>query len=104
MKSARNARRSEMLCAKKLRLIAAQGPGRPRHQMGNPDKALGPATRNFNNWSRRQNMIGDRRHDMIGDKMPDGTVYAGISPDTGKAMYARPEDESGSYSFNEAAK
>jgi hypothetical protein len=23
---------------------------------------------------------------IIGDKMPDGTVYAGISPETGKAM------------------
>src|SRR5437868_5800900 len=23
-----------------------------------------------------------------GDRMPDGTVYAGISPDTGKAMFA----------------
>jgi len=28
----------------------------------------------------------------IGDKMPDGTVYAGVSPDTGKAMFATPED------------
>lgn len=24
--------------------------------------------------------------------MPDGTVYAGVSPDTGRAMYATPED------------
>src|SRR5260370_41766213 len=28
----------------------------------------------------------------IGDRMPDGTVYAGISPDSGKAMYATPTD------------
>ncbi|MEZ0262554.1 MAG: hypothetical protein ACAH80_16235 [Alphaproteobacteria bacterium] len=28
----------------------------------------------------------------IGDKMEDGTVYAGISPDTGRAMYAAPAD------------
>ena len=28
----------------------------------------------------------------IGDKMPDGTIFAGISPDTGKPMYATPED------------
>jgi hypothetical protein len=28
----------------------------------------------------------------IGDRLPDGTVYAGNSPDTGKAMYAAPED------------
>jgi hypothetical protein len=27
-----------------------------------------------------------------GDRMADGTVYAGISPDTGKAMYATPKD------------
>jgi Protein of unknown function (DUF1566)/Sulfatase-modifying factor enzyme 1 len=27
-----------------------------------------------------------------GDKMPDGTIYAGISPDTGKAMYVTPAD------------
>jgi len=28
----------------------------------------------------------------IGDAMPDGTVFAGISPNTGKAMYAFPVD------------
>jgi hypothetical protein len=28
----------------------------------------------------------------IGAKMPDGTVYAGISPDTGKPMYTTPKD------------
>jgi hypothetical protein len=40
----------------------------------------------------------------IGDEMADGTIYAGISPDTHKPMYARPKDESGTYTFNEAAK
>jgi hypothetical protein len=40
----------------------------------------------------------------VGDEMEDGTIYAGISPDTHKPMYARPKDESGTYSFNEAAK
>jgi hypothetical protein len=40
----------------------------------------------------------------IGDEVADGTIYAGISPDTHKPMYARPNDESGTYSFNEAAK
>jgi hypothetical protein len=39
-----------------------------------------------------------------GDKMPDGTVYAGISPDTGNAMYAMPADASVTYAFNEAQK
>lgn len=28
----------------------------------------------------------------IGDVMKDGTIYAGISPDTGKEMYAAPVD------------
>ena len=28
----------------------------------------------------------------IGDKMADGTIYAGVSPDTGKNMYAMPAD------------
>lgn len=28
-----------------------------------------------------------------GDKMPDGSIYAGISPDTGKPMYTRDEDQ-----------
>jgi hypothetical protein len=40
----------------------------------------------------------------IGDEMADGTVYAGISPDTHKPMYARPRDESVVLTFNEAAK
>jgi hypothetical protein len=29
----------------------------------------------------------------IGDKAPDGTVFAGVSPDTGKPMYTTPCDE-----------
>jgi hypothetical protein len=29
----------------------------------------------------------------VGDAMPDGSIYAGVSPDTGKAMYAAPKDE-----------
>jgi hypothetical protein len=38
----------------------------------------------------------------IGDKMPDGTVLAGISPDTNKPMYAMPADASLTMTFNEA--
>jgi Protein of unknown function (DUF1566) len=34
--------------------------------------------------------------------MPDGTVYAGISPDTGRAMYAMPADVSLTMTFNGA--
>jgi len=37
-----------------------------------------------------------------GDKMPDGTVFAGISPDTYKPMYASPADASLTMKFNEA--
>jgi hypothetical protein len=37
-----------------------------------------------------------------GDKMPDGTIFAGISPDTGKAMYALPADASLTMTFNSA--
>src|SRR5260370_31555184 len=39
-----------------------------------------------------------------GDRMADGSVYAGISPDTGKAMYATPGDAPLTYTFNEAGK
>jgi hypothetical protein len=38
----------------------------------------------------------------IGDRMPDGTVYAGISPDTGKPMYTTPADAPLTYTFNQA--
>jgi hypothetical protein len=38
----------------------------------------------------------------VGDKMPDGTIYAGISPDTGKSMYAAPRDVSLMMQFNQA--
>jgi hypothetical protein len=41
---------------------------------------------------------------QIGDKMEDGTVYAGISPDTNKAMYATPADAPLTYTFNQAQK
>ena len=34
--------------------------------------------------------------------MPDGTVLAGISPDTNKPMYATPADASLTMTFNEA--
>src|ERR1017187_3593255 len=37
-----------------------------------------------------------------GDKMPDGSVYAGVSPDTGKAMYATPKDAPLTFTFNKA--
>jgi hypothetical protein len=39
-----------------------------------------------------------------GDKMPDGSIFAGISPDTGKQMFAMPADAGVSLTFNQAAK
>ena len=39
-----------------------------------------------------------------GDRMNDGTVYAGISPDTGKPMYTTPADAPLTYTFNQAQK
>jgi len=38
----------------------------------------------------------------VGDRMTDGTVYAGTSPDTGKAMYATPGDAPLTCTFNQA--
>jgi hypothetical protein len=32
------------------------------------------------------------REPEIGDKMPDGTLCAGVSPNTGRATYATPAD------------
>jgi hypothetical protein len=39
----------------------------------------------------------------IGEKMQDGTIYAGISPDTKKPMYTLPVDAPLSMTFKEAA-
>jgi hypothetical protein len=39
-----------------------------------------------------------------GDVMADGTIFAGISPDTQRPMYATPADAPATYTFNEAAK
>lgn len=38
----------------------------------------------------------------IGAVMQDGTIFAGISPDTGKSMYAMPAGMLLTYTFNEA--
>jgi hypothetical protein len=38
----------------------------------------------------------------VGDKMPDGTIYAGISPDTNKPMYTTWADAPLARSFNSA--
>jgi hypothetical protein len=38
----------------------------------------------------------------IGDAMEDGTIYAGLSPDTGKAIFATPADAPLTYDFYQA--
>jgi hypothetical protein len=42
--------------------------------------------------SARRQHDGEITEAKIGDTMLDGTVYAGLSPETGKAMYATPND------------
>ncbi len=39
-----------------------------------------------------------------GERMPDGTIYAGVSPYTGKPMYTTPADAPLTYIFSEAKK
>jgi hypothetical protein len=39
---------------------------------------------------------------VAGDKMPDGTIYAGISPETGRPMYAMAADALLTVDFNAA--
>ena len=42
--------------------------------------------------------------DKPGTVMPDGTIYAGVSPDTGKPMYTMRRDAPLACTFNEAGK
>lgn len=35
----------------------------------------------------------------VGDRMPDGTVYAGVSPETGTPIYTTPADAPGLYTW-----
>src|SRR5258708_5641271 len=43
-----------------------------------------------------------RTRQLIDQREEDGTVYAGVSPDTGKDMYATPADAPLTYTFNQA--
>ena len=48
-------------------------------------------------------MAGDSAKELeIGEVMPDGTVYAGVSPESGKAMFTTAADAPETCSFNEA--
>lgn len=46
---------------------------------------------------------GNRGAVAVGTTMPDGSIYAGESPDTGKPMYSTPRDVRAVLSFGEAA-
>ena len=45
----------------------------------------------------------DSAEPKIGDRMPDGTVFAGISPESNKPMFATPVDAPLTMNFNKAA-
>ena len=48
-------------------------------------------------------MAGDSAKEVeIGEVMPDGTIYAGVSPETGRAMFTTVADAPATYTFNEA--
>ena len=40
----------------------------------------------------------------IGDRMLDGSIYAGVSPDTGRVMYSTPQDAAQTHTFGKATK
>lgn len=48
-------------------------------------------------------MAQPSKEPKIGDTLTDGTVFAGISPDAGNAVYATPADAPLTMTFNEAA-
>jgi hypothetical protein len=47
--------------------------------------------------------IGEPNPPEAGDKMPDATIFAGVSPDTGKPMYTTPADAPLTMTFNDAS-
>src|SRR5215471_9749495 len=46
--------------------------------------------------------VSDRAADAIGSIMPDGSIYAGVSPDTGKPMYTMAPDAPQIMEFEDA--
>ena len=45
-----------------------------------------------------------RKNKKIGQKMKDGSIYAGLSPQTGAELFVMPSDASVKMDFNEAGK
>jgi hypothetical protein len=55
------------------------------------------------NKKKKGNVMSTRTLSAIGATMPDGSIYAGVSPDTGKPMYATPKDAPLTCTFGLAA-
>jgi hypothetical protein len=49
-----------------------------------------------------QNREDEKSGPAIGEVMPDGTVYASVSPETGKAMFTTAADAPATCTFNQA--
>jgi hypothetical protein len=49
-----------------------------------------------------QNGEEEKSGPTVGEVMPDGTVYAGVSPETGQAMFTTAADAPATCTFNEA--
>jgi hypothetical protein len=49
-----------------------------------------------------QNGEEEKSGPTIGEVMPDGTIYAGVSPETGQAMFTTATDAPATCTFNEA--
>jgi uncharacterized protein DUF1566 len=64
------------------------------------EKVMGLLERIFG----KKEELADGTTPQIGDEMEDGTIYAGISPNTHEAMYATPADAPLTYTFNQAQK
>jgi hypothetical protein len=75
------------------------GNGREAGTLNKRRKRIMIRPRRKQDWS----FLCEKDEHQIGDEMPDGTIYAGISPDTHQPMYATPRDAPGTYTFNEAA-
>jgi hypothetical protein len=69
-----------------------------------PEEELLEAARRGDEKAIRKLLGVETAEQKIGDVMADGTVYAGISPDTSKPMFAAPADAPGVYDHYEAEK
>jgi hypothetical protein len=68
-----------------------------------PEEKLFDAARRGDEATIRKLLEAEAPGPKIGDRMPDGTIYAGISPDSGKAIYAAAADGALIMTFEKAA-